>query len=115
MCIAIEFLNGPRVLMLRVYAQGTVTCRRAVVESVKVHGCYRAGIPILIDSTEVAPDGLPDVRKLRVALASSLGASRIAIVVSPAPNPPGETCTPEEVVFTSRADALHWLTAHDHD
>ena len=99
--------------MLRVYAQGKITGRRTAVKSVKVHGCYRSGTPILIDSTEVAPDGLPDVRKLRVALASCLGASRIAIVVSNVMNPPAETLAPDGVVFTSRADALRWLTAHD--
>lgn len=113
MCISVEFLNGPRVLMLRVYAQWKAAERRTAVNNVKAHGCYRGGIPILIDSTEVASDGLSDVGKLRAALASSFRASRIAIVVSPVLNPPGETFTPDGVVFTSRADALHWLTAHD--
>ena len=51
MCIAIEFLNGPAVLMLRVYAQWKVTERRAAVKNVTVHGCFRSGMPILIDST----------------------------------------------------------------
>jgi hypothetical protein len=113
MCIAVEFLNGPRVLMLRVYAQWKAAERRTAVKNVKVHGCYRSGIPVLIDSTEVAPDGLPDVRKLRAALASSLRASRIAIIVSPVMNHPGETFPMDGVVFTSRAAALRWLTAHD--
>ena len=83
------------------------------MKNVKAHGCYRPGIPVLIDSTEVAPDGMPDVRRLRAALASSLRASRIAIVMSPVMNPPGETLTLDGVVFTSRAEALRWLTAHD--
>ena len=56
---------------------------------------------------------MPDVRRLRAALASSLGASRIAIVVSPAMNPPGETLMLDGVAFTSRAEAIRWLTAHD--
>ncbi len=73
--------------MLRVYAQWKAAERRTAVKHVRAHGCYRPGIPVLIDSTEVAPDGMPDVRRLRAALASSLRASRIAIVVSPAMNP----------------------------
>ena len=54
------------------YAQWKAAGRRTAVKIVKVHGCYRLGIPILIDSTEVTPNGLPEVRKLRAALASSL-------------------------------------------
>ena len=69
--------------MLRVYAQWKGTERRTAVKNVQVHGCYRSGIPVLIDSTQVAPDVLPDVAALRAALASSLRDSRIAIVVTP--------------------------------
>jgi hypothetical protein len=115
MCIAIEFLNGPRVLMLRVYAQWSGAGRRAAVKSVKVHGCYRSGIPVLIDSTQVAPDVLPDVGALRAALASCFRESRIAIVVQPVMTPLHEPVTLDGAVFTDRADALRWLTAHEHD
>jgi hypothetical protein len=111
--IAIEFLNGPRVLMLRVYAPWMGAGRRAAVNSVKVHGCYRSGIPVLIDSTEVAPDVLPDVGALRAALASSLPDSRIAIVVRPGIAPLPEPVTLDGAVFTCREDALGWLTAPD--
>ena len=111
--IAIEFLNGPRVLMLRVYAQWMGAGRRAAVQSVKGHGCYRSGIPILIDSTEVAPDVLPDVAALRSALASSLRDSRIAMVVRPDIGPLHEPLSLDRAVFTSRADALGWLTEND--
>ena len=111
MCIAIEFLNGPRVLMLRVYAQWKVTERRTAVKNVKAHGCYRSGIPILIDTTHVAPDVLPDVGALKATLASSLQDSRIAVVVSPLITPLHEPGTLDGGVFTSLADALHWLTA----
>ena len=51
MCIAVEFLNGPQVLMVRVYAHWKASERRTAVKNVKVHGCYRSGIPVLIDST----------------------------------------------------------------
>jgi hypothetical protein len=111
MCIAIEFLNDPRVLMLRVYAHWKVTERRSAVQNVRVHGCYRSGIPVLIDSTQVPPDVLPDVDALRAALASSLRDSRIAILVSPGISPLHEPVTLTGAVFNSRADALHWLTA----
>ena len=113
MSIAIEFLNGPQVLMLRVYAQWKGTERRTAVKNVRVHGCYRSGIPILIDSTEVAPDVLPDVAALRTALASSLRDSRIAVVVSPVITPLHQSVPLDGAVFTSRADALLWLTHGD--
>lgn len=112
MSIAIEFLNEPQVLMLRVYAQWKGTERRTAVKNVQVHGCYRSGIPILIDGTEVAPDVLPDVGALRAALASSLPDSRIAVVVSAVIPPLHEPSMLDGAVFTSRADALHWLTGH---
>jgi hypothetical protein len=111
MCIAIEFLNGPRVLMVRVYAHWKVTGRRNAVKHVQVHGCYRSGIPVLIDSTQVAHDVLPDVDALRTALASALRLSRIAVLVSPGTPPPHEPVALGGAVFRSRADALHWLTA----
>jgi len=97
--------------MLRVYAQWRVTERRTAVKNVKAHGCYRSGIPILIDTTHVAPDVLPDVGALKATLASSLQDSRIAVVVSPLMTPLHEPGTLEGGVFTSLADALHWLTA----
>ena len=111
MCIAIEFLNDPRVLMLRVYAHWKGTERRSAVRNVKVHGCYRSGIPVLIDSTQVAPDVLPDVGALRAALATSLQNSRIAILVSADATPLEEPVALAGAVFSSRAAALHWLTA----
>ena len=85
--------------MLRVYAQWKGTERRTAVKNVQVHGCYRSGIPVLIDSTQVAPDVLPDVGALRAALATSLPDSRIAIVVSdtspqPEPTAPGQRSSP---------------------
>ena len=109
MSIAIEFLNGPAVLMLRVYAQWKGTERRTAVKNVRVHGCYRPGIPILIDSTQVAPDLLPDVGSLTSALATSLPESRIAVIVSDTP-PQHEPTALGTAVFTSREDALAWLT-----
>jgi len=110
MCIAIEFLNGPEVLMLRVYAEWKATARRTAVKNVRAHGCYRSGIPILIDSTQVAPDLLPDVGALRAALASSLRDSHVAILVSAVPPPEPDPAALGEAIFTSRADALAWLT-----
>jgi hypothetical protein len=110
MCIAIEFLNGPSVLMLRVYAEWKVTERRTAVKNVRVHGCYRAGMPILIDSTQVDPDLLPDVGALRAALASSLRDSRVAVLVTAVTPPPAEPAALGEAVFTSLKEALAWLT-----
>ena len=109
MCIAIEFLNGPAVLMLRVYAEWKVTERRTAVKNVRVHGCFRSGMPILIDSTQVAPDLLPDVGVLRAALAASLPDSRVAILVGAVAPPQPEPAALGEPVFTSREDALAWL------
>lgn len=111
MCIAIEFLNDPQVLLLRVHAEWKVTERRAAVKNVTVHGCYRSGIPILIDGTQVASDVLPDVGALKDALGSSLRDSRIAVLVSPVISPLREPVPLHGAVFTSRADALQWLTA----
>jgi hypothetical protein len=113
MCIAIEFLNGPAVLMLRVYAQWKGTERRTAVKNVRVHGCYRSGIPILIDSTQVAPDLLPDIGALTAALATSLPESRIAVVVSDT-SPQHEPTALGAAVFTSSEDALAWLTEPAH-
>ena len=112
MSFAIEFLNGPRVLMLKVHSPWKITERRAAVKNVEVHGCYRSGIPILIDCTQVGPDALPDVGVLRATLAKSLEDSRIAVVVSAAMPPLQEPVPLEGAVFTSRADAIHWLTEH---
>jgi len=114
MCIAIEFLNGPEVLMLRVYAEWKVTERRAAVKNVKVHGCYRSGIPILIDSTQVPRDLLPDIGALRVELASCLRDSRVAILVGAVAPPQPDLAALGEAVFTSHADALAWLTEPPH-
>lgn len=97
--------------MLRVYAEWKAADRRTAVDNIKAHGCYRPGIPLLIDSTEVAPDVLSDVRVLRAAMASALPESRIAIVVNPAAGLPDEALTQAAPVFTARADALRWLTA----
>jgi hypothetical protein len=111
MSIAIEFLNDRQVLLLRVYAEWKVTERRTAVKNVQVHGCYRSGIPILIDSTQVARDVLPDVGALRAALASSLRDSRIAVVVSSVFTPLHEPVPLHGAVFSSHAEALQWLTA----
>ena len=54
MSFAVEFLSGPQVLMLRVYAPITLPERRTAVEIIRVHGCYRQGVPLLLDSTETA-------------------------------------------------------------
>lgn len=99
--------------MLRVYDEWRATGRRTAVKNVSAHGCYCPGIPLLIDGTDVTRDGLHDLRALRTALASSLRRSRIAIVVSPSVSAPDETFTLDGAVFTSREDALRWLTASE--
>jgi hypothetical protein len=110
MSLALEFLSGPQVLMLKLYAQLKPAERRAGVENVRVHGCYRSGVPLLVDSTDnESPDLLTDVRALRAALASALPDSPIAILVKPASGPSDESLTEGGPVFTSRADALRWL------
>lgn len=111
MCFAVEFLSGPRVLMLRVYGPLKPAERRAVVQSVKVHGCYRPRVPLLLDSTETdSPDLMIEVCALRAMLASALPNSPIAIVVPSASRPPDEALRQDGPVFIARADALHWLT-----
>jgi hypothetical protein len=98
--------------MLRLYAQLKPAERRTAVENVRVHGCYRPGVPLLLDSTDTeSPDLVTDVRALRAALASALPGSPIAIVVKPASCPPDEALTQGGPVFTARADALRWLAA----
>ena len=112
MCIAIEFLNGPRVLMLRVYAQWKVTERRTAVKNVKAHGCYRSGIPILIDTTHVAPDVLPDVGALKAdagVVAARLTHSRRR--ESAHDSASRARHAGRRGLHLSLADALHWLTA----
>jgi hypothetical protein len=111
MCFAVEFLSGPRVLMLRVYGPLKPAERRAAVQSVKVHGCYRPRVPLLLDSTETeSPNLMIEVCALRASLASALPDSPIAIVVPPASRPPDESLRRDGPVFTARADALDWLT-----
>jgi hypothetical protein len=111
MCFAVEFLSGPRVLMLRVYGPLKPTERRAAVQSVKAHGCYRHRVPLLLDSTETeSPNVMIEVCALRASLASALPDSPIAIVVPPASRPPDEALLRDGPVFTARADALDWLT-----
>jgi hypothetical protein len=110
MSLAVEFLSGPQVLMLRVYAQLRPAERRTAVENIRMHGCYHPGVPLLLDCTETkSPDLMADVRALKAALASALPDSPIAIVVKPASSPPDEALTQGGPVFTARADALRWL------
>jgi hypothetical protein len=110
MCFALEFLSIPRVLMLKLYAHLKPPERRTVIDNVRVHGCYRPGVPLLVDSTDnEAPSVLTDVRVLRAALASALPDSPIAILVKPASGPSDEALTEGGPFFTSRADALRWL------
>ena len=111
MCFAIEFLNGPRVLVLRLYVPLKPSERRAAVQSVKVHGCYRHRVPLLLDGTETeSPNLMIEVSALRASLASALPDSPIAIIVPPASRPPDESLRRDGPVFTARADALDWLT-----
>jgi len=112
MSFAVEFLSGPRVLMLRVYAAMTPPERRTAVEIIRVHGCYRQGVPLLLDCTEAASsDSIPDVSAPRTALASAFPDSPIAIVVKPAGSPPDEAVLQGGPVFTVLGDALRWLAA----
>ena len=112
MSFAVEFLSGPRVLMLRVYAPITLPERRTAVEIIRVHGCYRQGVPLLLDSTETASsDSMTDITALRSALASAFPDSPIAIVVKPGGTPPDEAVLQGGPVFIVLADALRWLTA----
>jgi hypothetical protein len=96
--------------MLKLYAHLKPPDRRTVIDSVRVHGCYRPGVPVLVDSTDnEAPSVLTDVRVLRAALAPALPDSPIAILVKSASGPPDEALTEGGPFFTSRADALRWL------
>ena len=109
MCLALEFLTGSRVLLLKLYAQLTPAERRTGVENVRMHGCYHPGVPLLVDTTDnESPDYLTDARALRAALASALPGSAIAILVSEN-GPSDQALTEGGPVFLSRADALRWL------
>jgi hypothetical protein len=111
MCFAVEYLSGPRVLMLRLYGPLKPAERRAAVQSVKVHGCYRRRVPLLIDAAETeSPDVMLEVCVLRATLASALPESPIAIVLPPASPPADEAVRRDGPVFTTPADALRWLT-----
>jgi len=110
MCLALEFLSIPRVLMLKLYAALKPAERRTVIDNVRVHGCYRPGVPLLVDSTDnESSNVLTEVRALRAALASALPDSPIAILVKPASGPSDDALTEDAPFFTSRADALRWL------
>ena len=109
MCIAIEFLNGPAVLMLRVYAQWKGTERRTAVKNVPGAWLLSFGHANPDRQYQVAPDLLPDVGALTAALATSFPESRIAVVVSDT-SPQPEPTALGTAVFTSREDALAWLT-----
>ena len=110
MCLALEFLSGSRILLLKLYAQLRPAERRAGVENVRVHGCYHQGVPLLVDTTDnESPDCLTDARALRAALASALPGSPIAILVKPASGTSEQALTERSPVFVSRADALRWL------
>ena len=96
--------------MLKLYAHLKPAERRTVIDNVRGHGCYRPGVPLLVDSTDnESPNVLTDVRALRAALASALPDSPIAILVKPASGPSDEALTEGGPFFTSRADALRWL------
>ena len=109
MSFALEFLSGPRVLLLKLYAQLRPADLRAGVENVRVHGCYQPGVPLLLDTTDnESLDCLTDARALRAALASALPGSAVAILV-PESAPSDQALTEGGPVFISRADALRWL------
>jgi hypothetical protein len=110
MSLAVEFLSGPRVLMLRVYAPLMAARRKSAVDNIKGHGCYRAGIPLLLDGTESESPDLSWLEALRATLTSAFPESPIAVVIKPGASPPAEAPA-EEGVFTSRTEALHFLTA----
>ena len=111
MSFAVEFLSGPRVLMLRVYAGLTPPERRTAIEIIRLHGCYRQGVPLLLDCTETtSSDWMTDLDALRTALASAFGDSPIAIVVKAGGSLPDQAVLRGGPVFTVRADALRWLT-----
>ena|SRR6476659_2010852 len=107
---AVEFLSGPQVLLLRVYAQLKPAERRAAVDNVKMHGCYHQGVPLLINSSESgSPEGTTNMDALRDALSSALLDSPIAVVVRVASSLPDKPLTRDGPVFAARADALRWL------
>jgi hypothetical protein len=110
MSLAVEFLSGPRALMLRVYAPLMAARRKSAVDDIKGHGCYRAGIPLLIDGTESESPDLNWLGTLRATLTSAFPESPIAVVIKPGASPAGDALA-EDGVFTSRPEALQFLTA----
>jgi hypothetical protein len=107
---AVEFLNGPQVLLLRLYGPLSAPELRDAAHGLGGHGCYRPGIGILLEPTD-PPDGrsVEDVRRLRQAVQGELPQSRVAVVWT-------RTLTEQAdreilnglAVFSSRDDALRW-------
>jgi hypothetical protein len=107
---AVEYLNGPQVLVLRIYGPLTSPELRDASHGLGGHGCYKHGIGILLEPTD-PPDSrsVDDVRRLRQAVQHELPQSRVAVVWS-------RTLTEQAdrellsnlAAFNSRDDALRW-------
>jgi len=105
---ALEFLSGPRVLVLRLYDQPVRTEITGAIHNVTRHGCYRPGVPLLLDVTQIESLELAgDLYLLRVALTSAMPDSPLAVVVPVAGV--SDEAPWDRTVFTSRSDALNWL------
>ena len=107
---AVEYLNGPQVLVVRIYGPLTAPELRDTSHGLGSHGCYRPGIGVLLEPTD-PPDArsVDDVRRLRQAVQHELPQSRVAVVW-----PRSLTDHADRdllgglAAFSSRDDALRW-------
>jgi hypothetical protein len=110
MPLAVEYLIGARVLLLKIYGSLSANDVRDATDKVELHGCYFAGVPILVEVTDSPAIRLEgEVARLRATLRQRLPRSRVAF----AWNPPDAGVLPwpddEAPAFRTRAEALHWL------
>jgi hypothetical protein len=111
MPLAIEYVIRSRVLVLKVYGQIAISELREVPEKIAVHGCYFAGVPLLIEVAEWPSARLAlDLQKLRTSIEDNFPQSRIALAWDATVTRPSEHSIDVDLkAFRSRAEALAWL------
>jgi hypothetical protein len=113
MPLAIEYMNRARVLVVKVYGQIAIPELRDAPEKIAVHGCYFAGVPLLIELGEWPSARLAaDLQKLKTSLLENFPRSRVAVALDASVPRPSEPSSDSEFsAFGSRSEALAWLTA----
>lgn len=109
---AVEYLNGPQVLLVRLYGPLSAPELRDAAHGLASHGCYRPGIGILLEPME-PPDarGVEEVRRFRQSVQHELPQSRIALVwLRDLTEKADRELLDGLAVFGSREDALRWCS-----